>query len=133
MEKKPKFTIVNALIFVAILLGIVLVYRSTLSGNWDGEGEISIFPVSDNVKNYRLEDQSIKVERKVKGLFSTYEIYTVSYIRWPNEGEISFQDNCTISTEQGGKQATCVDQNGKQWVVEVTSPPSPPEADNGDY
>ena len=91
--------------------------------SWDGGGEINAFPQNAESKNYRLEaDMTATI--KGKSLISNYTEYSIMSATWPNGGRLGFRAGCTVSELQ--PRSVCVADDGKNYRVEVATPPEAP-------
>ncbi len=90
---------------------------------------VNLFPEVNSIKNYRLPADvhvfSITEEgetyEEYRGMEHT-EIYTIKYlslkkIYWPNGGYLVFDESHLIM----GEKVKCVDQDGKEWFIELTN------------
>lgn len=114
-----------------ICLGIVIIWYLAIGdktgSTWDGSGTINVFPTADSAKNYRLDSDYISVKVKRQGLFHNYRTYIISSANWPDGGTLEFTNYCEVSELDGRDK--CTDQNGKDYYIEVQTPPDQPESD----
>ena len=111
------------------MLAIFIMCRSYFNTfEYSGEdAEVSLFPISADAKNYRLE-ATVTVNGRPSGLFGSRRVYNVDEVSWPNGGYSTFH-NCTVGERQ---KAECEDKEGRKWKVEVTTEPTAPEAESSD-
>ena len=107
-----------------IALAIFIIFLWPHTYNWDGDGEINLYPDSESVKNYRLP-ATIEVTHKQYGWFSDRTTYQITNAGWPNEGSLKF-DSCSVKKDS---TSSCTDTSGESWTVEVNSAPEQPEED----
>lgn len=121
-EKNKKWLI--PLGIIAAVVWVVFLWPHT--DTWDGDGEISVFPNSLDAKNYRLTAQIEVVRHRNGWMYGSADTeYTVTQFSWPNGGDADLK-NCVVKNKS---QASCTDQDGKSYNIEVTTPPEQPEAD----
>lgn len=114
---------------ILIVSGFLLFFGVLLPHEyvWNGEGEVSLFPSENSVKNYRVP-ADIEVTKSGYGWFINKEVYEVKTVYWPNGGYTSFY-KCFV---EQNKTAFCSDDEN-EYEVEVNEIPDQPEYDSGDY
>lgn len=110
---------------IGAILFIYIMRIDALNTTWDGDAEISVFPISAESKNYRLLS-NVDAKETAKMFSKGYITYEISTAEWPNGGELNFND-CFIRSDETNVQ--CTDTHDIEWRVELTSPPEKPESD----
>lgn len=98
--------------------------------SWDGEGEISIFSDSSDIKNYRLITY-MEAKESAFMFKKGYIEYFIDSADWPNGGELNFKPECVIRSDLGMRN-NCTDTEGRSWLVELTTPPEKPDSSSYD-
>jgi hypothetical protein len=122
---KKKLTYLS---IVVVAIFVIFIWPHTYT--WDGDGTINVFPISDSVKNYRLE-ATIQVTRHKNGWMNSNDEYSINSASWLNGSNLDF-DNCIVAQD---KRTECTGQDGSRYYIEVDSYPDQPEDDysNSDY
>ena len=110
-----------------VLLGAFFVWFIFLAPHafeWETEAEINVFPSADSSKSYRLSAYADATEYN-RGWFHLRNEFEVRNAQWPNGGELYFDECHVIDSET----ATCTDDNGERWKVDVHSFEDRPEED----
>jgi len=109
---------------LGVLIAIFGLFIWPHSNTWGGDGAINAFPVIDNSKNYRL-DATMTVTKHSFGWLHLYSSYNYSSIAgaWPDGGTLELS-GCVVKDKS---RASCTDQSGKSYGIEVEFAPDSPD------
>ncbi len=84
---------------------------------------VNLFPEEHDSKNYRVsaDIQATKESYNDGDTSYSYRVYYIERAYFPNGGSVSFEDNGYNESLVVGEKISVLDDDGKEWYVELTS------------